>query len=298
MDPLSAFFLPAFLFLVMLFMGMTLSVDDFKRVTKSPLHTAVGLFVQLIIAPLLAFSIAIILQLNTIEAVGLIILAACPGGAVSNLFSYLAKADTALSITLTAISSLITVFTIPFIVNFGLDYFANEGVEFHLPVIKTILNVSILTIFPLLIGLTIKKSAPVYCLKNERAIALSLLLIILLGLAGLLLFVSQQISEFDTVISICFSVILLNTILLIFGYCFSALFKIKRKQKVTIGIESGVQNVVLAVTIAVSPQFLNNPMFGVTAGLYGVLMCINSIMVIVWSRSLMRQNIDVNTTEL
>lgn len=154
-------------------MGMTLSVDDFKRVANSRLQVALGLFVQLFIAPLLAFIIAITLKLNTFEAVGLIILASCPGGAVSNLFSYFAKADTALSVTLTALSSLITVFTIPFIVNLGLSYFASEGVDFHLPIMKTILSISLLTTFPLLTGMLLKKIAPSYCSKRESAFASS-----------------------------------------------------------------------------------------------------------------------------
>jgi BASS family bile acid:Na+ symporter len=271
-------------------MGMTLSIDDFKRVAKSPFHIAVGLFVQLIIAPLLAYIIAIILQLNSFEAVGLVVLAACPGGAVSNFFSYLAKADTALSITLTALSSLVTVFTIPFIVNFGLDYFANEGVNVHLPVMETILRISLLTAFPLLLGMLLKRIAPVYCSKNESVFTVPLILIILFGLTMMISFISYQSPQVESIVSICFSVLLLNTVLLACGYCSGGLFKIKRKQKVTIGIESGIQNVVLAVTIAISPQFLNNSMFGITAGIYSVFMCTNCVIMIVWSRRLMGHN--------
>lgn len=287
MNLISTFFLPGILFTVMLFMGMTLSVHDFKQVVKSPLQITVGLFVQLIIAPLLAFIIALIFQLNIFEAVGLIILGACPGGAVSNCFSSLAKADTALSITLTAFSSLITIFTIPFIVNLGLVCFASGGVKFHLPVMATILNISLLTAFPLLTGMLVKKFVPTYCSKSEPVIAILLVLIILFGLTGMLLFISKQTLPLDAVLSICFSVFLLNTILLILGYCFGGLFKLKQKQKVTIGIESGIQNVVLAMTVAVSPQLLDNPMFGITAGIYSIFMCVNCTVVIVWSRRIM-----------
>lgn len=293
MKLISTFFLPSTLFLFMLFMGMTLSVDDFKRVANSRLQIALGLFVQLFIAPLLAFIIAITLKLNTFEAVGLIILASCPGGAVSNLFSYFAKADTALSVTLTALSSLITVFTIPFIVNLGLSYFASEGVDFHLPIMKTILSISLLTTFPLLTGMLLKKIAPSYCSKRESAFAFPLVLIILFGLTFMITFVREQTPPVESVILISCSVILLNIFLLICGYCCGGLFRIKRKQKVTIGIESIIQNVVLAVTIAVSPQFLNNSMFGITAGIYSVFMCLSCAIVIMWSRRFLSKTVDV-----
>ena len=114
---LSANLLPTLLFLIMFGMGMTLTVEDFKRITKSPSEVLIGLTSQIIVLPIIAFLISISLGLNPTQSVGLILLACCPGGATSNLFSHLAKADTALSITLTAFSSIITVFTVPFIIN-------------------------------------------------------------------------------------------------------------------------------------------------------------------------------------
>ena len=120
MDQTSAIILASSLAIIMLGMGLSLVVDDFKRIFTQPKGIVVGLINQMLLLPLIAYGLAIAFSLSAELAVGLMILAACPGGATSNLISHLAKADTALSVTLTAFSSFMTILTIPFIVNFAL----------------------------------------------------------------------------------------------------------------------------------------------------------------------------------
>ena len=117
MDKVSTMFLAASLIIIMLGMGLSLVADDFKRIIIYPKAIFVGLVNQLILLPLIGFAIAISFPLTPEIAIGLMILAACPGGPTSNLITHLAKGDTALSVTLTALSSFITLLTIPFIIN-------------------------------------------------------------------------------------------------------------------------------------------------------------------------------------
>ena len=117
MDKISTIILGVSLMIIMLGMGLSIVVEDFKRIFYQPKAIFIGLFNQIIILPFIAFILAILFSVKTETAIGLMILAACPGGPTSNLISHLAKADTALSVTLTAFSSFITILTIPFIIN-------------------------------------------------------------------------------------------------------------------------------------------------------------------------------------
>ncbi|RKN11753.1 bile acid:sodium symporter family protein, partial [Aquimarina sp. BL5] len=147
MDNISTIILAASLFIIMLGMGLSLVIDDFKRILIYPKAILVGLANQLIILPLVGFLLASVLSLEPEIAIGIMILAACPGGATSNLISHLAKGDIALSVTLTAFSSLITIITIPFIVNFSLLYFLSEDQTIQLNVIATIIQILVIITF-------------------------------------------------------------------------------------------------------------------------------------------------------
>ena len=146
MDNISTIILAASLFIIMLGMGLSLVIADFKRILIYPKAILVGLTNQLIILPLIGFAIASLFPLRPEIAIGIMILAACPGGATSNLISHLAKGDIALSVTLTAFSSLITIITIPFIVNFSLLYFLSEDQAIQLNVIETIIQILVIII--------------------------------------------------------------------------------------------------------------------------------------------------------
>jgi len=125
---LTEVFLPISLGIIMLGMGLSLTPTDFKRVALYPKATALGILNQIVVLPIIGFFLLLIFPMSTPElAVGIMVLAACPGGPTSNLISHISKGDTALSISLTAISSIIVVFTIPLIVNLSLRYFMQQG---------------------------------------------------------------------------------------------------------------------------------------------------------------------------
>ena len=134
---ITEIFLPVALIVIMLGMGLSLTLQDFSRVVTYPKATFIGLFGQLILLPLVAFLMLKVIDLPPALAVGVMLLAVCPGGPTSNLISNLARADLALSITLTAISSIITVFTIPILLNLAMEHFIGEGKYVQLPVAET-----------------------------------------------------------------------------------------------------------------------------------------------------------------
>jgi len=281
---LSANLLPTLLFLIMFGMGMTLTVEDFKRITKSPIEVLIGLTSQIIVLPIIAFLISILLGLSPTQSVGLILLACCPGGATSNLFSHLAKADTALSITLTAFSSIITVFTVPFIINASLFFFFETGSEFSLPVLRTIVNIFKLTALPTVLGMFLKNKFPEFCKRSEPVIKWFSIIFIIIALAAMLKLVSEKEPILVALKAVGFAVILLNIISMISGYQFGKMFKMDEKRKITIGIETGIQNGVLGITIATAPNLLDNALFAIPSGVYGLVMCISGIFVINFSK--------------
>ena len=265
----------------MLGMGMTLTIPDFKRVALYPKAAAIGLFSQILLLPLIGFAIVLTIPIDPIFGVGLIVIAACPGGALSNLISHLSKGDTALSISLTAISSLITIFTIPLIINLALDVILNSAdVNIHLPIGITIFNIVLLTGLPVTIGMSINYFFPKFSKKIERAIPLASGVIIFLALLIVVLNLIKLGSIWGFVKAIFWSVFLLNILMLLAGYGLSRLFGLKSDVAATISIESGMQNVVMGIAITTSANMLDNPLMSAAPGVYGIVMLISGIIVI------------------
>lgn len=264
----------------MLGMGMTLTLKDFINIGQSPKAIFIGLFNQVLLVPLIAFTIISLVPMDAIFAMGLMIVSCCPGGAVSNLFSHLAKGDTALSISLTALSSIITVFTIPIILVFSLNYILGETTTIVLPLGKTIFNIFKLTALPVFIGMLIIYKFEKFAKKSKPAIKWGSIAVVILALI-LMVMKLEEIGDSWAFIKASFvGVILLNLLTLCIGFFSSRVMKISTKQSATISIESGMQNNVLGMTIAISPNLLNSPEMGATAGVYGVVMCVLAIGVV------------------
>lgn len=170
MDKTTTIIIGIALFLIMLGMGLSLVPDNFRNVLKHPKAIGVGLFNQLILLPLIAFGVIYLFPISPAIAVGLMVLSACPGGAVSNLICYLAKADLALSVSLTAISSIFSVFTIPLIINFSLTYFLKEENIIHLSLLETIIQIAVIIIIPIILGMLIRYYQPIFALKIEKLV--------------------------------------------------------------------------------------------------------------------------------
>ncbi|TDK44934.1 bile acid:sodium symporter family protein [Algoriphagus formosus] len=265
---LTEVFLPLTLAVIMLGMGLSLTVTDFKRIFIYPKAVTLGLINQLVILPLIAFSLAIFFDLNPGLAVGLMILAACPGGPTSNLISHLANGDTALSITLTAFSSLITVVTIPFIVNFSISYFIPGGEQPPLNIFGTVISVLAITIIPVAIGMLIFKKSPQLARKMDRPFRIfSAVFFVVIILAAILKERENIVDYFSQIGPVALG---LNVLTLAFGFFSAKALGLVAKQARTISIESGIQNGTLGITIAAT--LIGNSEMTIPSAVYSLIM--------------------------
>lgn len=268
MDNISTIILAASLFIIMLGMGLSLVIDDFKRIVSYPKAVAVGLFNQLILLPVIAFLIVSVFPTKPEIAIGIMILAACPGGATSNLIAHLAKGDTALSVSLTALSSFITLLTIPFIVNFSLSYFAIPGQNIQLDVLKTIIQILVIVVIPIIIGMFIRKINEGFALKMEKPVKIASAAVLALVIIGLVAKEKSNIASYFQQAGVI--ALTLNVATMLVGYFSAKLFKINKEMATSISIESGIQNGTLAITIAVI--LLNKPEYGIAPAIYSLIM--------------------------
>ncbi len=268
MDQISTIILASSLIIIMLGMGLSLVIDDFKRIAIYPKAIIIGLTNQLIILPIIGFLLAISFPIQPEIAVGIMILAASPGGPTSNLIAHLAKGDTALSVSLTAISSFVTILTIPFIVNFALTYFYEEGQVIKLDIIQTILQILVIIIIPISIGMVIRKYKEKFALKMANPVRKASGIVMILVIVGIVVKERENfISYFQQAGLVALA---LNVITMMIGYYSSKLFKVTRERAISISVESGIQNGTLAITIAV--VLLGRPDFAIAPAIYSLLM--------------------------
>lgn len=268
MDKISTIILAGSLVIIMLGMGLSLVTDDFKRIFVYPKAIFVGLTNQLIILPLIGFAIASIFPLKPEIAIGVMILAACPGGPTSNLIAHLARGDTALSVSLTALSSFVTLLTIPFIVNFALIRFLEEGQMIRLDVVDTIIRIFIIIIIPVCIGMIIRRYKEGFAKRMEKPVRTASGIVIALVIIGIVVKEKENFISYFQQAGIV--ALLLNVATMAVGYYSSKLFKITDKRSISISIESGIQNGTLGITIAV--VLLGNTAFAITPAVYSLIM--------------------------
>jgi BASS family bile acid:Na+ symporter len=261
-------------------MGMSLVVDDFKRVVLFPKAVILGLVGQILLLPLIAFVLIKGLAVEPMIAIGVMLIAACPGGSSSNLISHLAKGDTALSISITAISSLITVITIPLIVGLSMEYFLVADQSIHLPVIKTITTLIAITLLPVSLGMFVRYKFTQFAIKQESKInVFSGLFLAFLVIAILV----QQIENVKAgIVSTGLVVVSLNISSMIIGFVIAKFFKLNSSQSTTIGIEVGIQNGTLAILIATT--ILHQSELAIPAAIYSLTMFISGGFVILLRR--------------
>lgn len=260
--------IPICLFLIMMGMGLSLVVNDFKRVVKFPKAVSIGLANQLIMLPIIGFALANIMPLRPEYAVGVMLLVLCPGGTTSNLFTYLAKGDVALSVTMTAIASVITVFSIPVVLSYSLVHFMGAGTEFQLPIAKTMISLFVITILPISIGMLIKRFAP-------RVAQSSQVLVSRFGvtfLAMLVVFLSyvQRDIIVDAFINTGPVALILNLSTMALGYLSSKLLGLNLAQRTSITMEVGLQNSTLSIFMALT--LLSNYDMSMTPAIYTLIM--------------------------
>jgi BASS family bile acid:Na+ symporter len=268
MDNVSAIVLASALAIIMLGMGLSLVADDFKRIVVYPKAILVGLTNQIILLPLIGFLIAIAFPIKPEISIGIMILAACPGGPTSNLIAHLAKGDTALSVTLTSLSSFITILTIPFIINFALKYFAEEGTIIRLNVPETILRIFLIIVVPVTIGMIIRKYKEGFAIKMGKPVRTASGIVLGLIIIGIVLKEKANFVSYFQQAGIV--ALLLNVSTMVVGYYSARLFRIVDKRALSISIESGIQNGTLAITIAV--VLLHSTTYAIAPAVYSLIM--------------------------
>lgn len=266
---LITIFLPIALAIVMAGMGLELTLKDFARVSKHPKAVLIALFSQLILLVGIAFLICKILALPPLLAVGLMLLAASPGGTTANLFSYLYKGDIALNITLTAINAIIAAVFLPLIVNFSILHFMNEGQQVGLQFTK-VLQVFLIILVPVCIGMIIRHYAPHVAEKLNRPVrifAVVFLLIIILGAI-----IKERSNLVDYLGQIGLATALFCAISLMVGYFVPRMLGISSYQARACAFEIGIHNSTLAMTIALT--IMASTTIAMPAAVYSIFMYI------------------------
>lgn len=267
MNNTSVLILGIALAIIMLGMGLSLELRDFKNVMKYPKATFLGLTNQIILLPILGFLLISVLNVSHEIAVGIMILSACPGGASSNLITHLAKGDTALSVTLTAMASIITVITIPFVVNYSFDLLGVAG-SVRLDVVGTLSKMFMIVLLPVSIGMLIRRVAKGFADKMEKPVKIASASLLFLIIAGLMIKERANLGGYFQQAGM--AAIALNIGTMALGYFTAKLFKLSAAQARSISIESGIQNGTLALTLIAA--FLDNTAYGIAPAIYSILM--------------------------
>lgn len=260
-------FLPIALGIIMLGLGLSLTIEDFKRVAKYPKAVTVALICQMVLLPAICFLIIKISGLASALAVGLMLLAASPGGATANLYSHLSKGDVALNISLTAINSVLTLFTLPLIVNFSLDYFMDSGQ--YVPMqFKKVVEVFAIVLVPVTIGMIIKSKWTEFAAKMDKPVKIASAIILIVIIVSVTIREKQVLMDHASELGL--PILVFNVLSMAVGYFIPRWLSIDKKQAIAIGMEIGIHNGTLAIFIALS--VLSNSAMSVPPAIYSLLM--------------------------
>jgi BASS family bile acid:Na+ symporter len=267
----TVFIVLPILTLLMFSLGLTLSIEDFKLLFSRPKSVLVGLCGQLFLLPVVAFVLSVLFDLTPLFFIGVMLIACSPGGSSSNIFSKLVNGDIALSVSLTALSSIITLFTIPAVlalVTWYLD--SNFAVQYELPVTNLLMQNIVLMLLPIVAGILVKNKFPVAANKIDKV--LSKIAFPALILLASIFFIQHYNSIKDNlpVLGVCITALILVSIGLSSFLC--RVFGFKDRVRRTIIIEVGMQNAAQAIAIASSPFIFNNGVIAIPAIVYALMM--------------------------
>ena len=284
MDILVNIVLPLSLAVIMFSLGIGLTLADFRRVAERGWVFAVGALCQLIFIPVVAFAVIHLFGLTGTIAAGVMLIAFCPGGVTSNVVSRLANGDVALSVSLTALMSLVSIFTVPLLVGWSVEHFMGEAAP-DVSVTKLAIAMFVLTALPVILGMLLRAIAPVFADRIEpKFLTLSSVLFVLIILAAI---VSNWGLLVANIAALGPALMALNLITMIGGLLIAAALGLTWREQKTISIEVGIQNGSLGITLA--PLIIGVaggiPTIGLPSALYGVVMYVTAIPFVLWLRS-------------
>ncbi len=264
-------FLPLSLMFIMFTLGIGLTIQNFRDIIEQPKALIIGLVNQMILLPLITFIIILFINLPSEMAVGMMILSCCPGGVTSNMLTKIARGDTALSISYTAIISIITVFTLPLIVGLSMQYFMGSNAP-NISILSLGLTMFFITTIPVSIGLFINTK------YHDLSISFSPIANKISSILFIIIIVGALASEWDAFVNnlnlLGPAIILLIFLMLFIGYTSGKLFSLNKKKSITIAIESGIQNATVGITIGnlILNQESGLSILSLPSGVYGILM--------------------------
>ena len=257
--------------ILMFDLGLTLKLGNFSLLARRPMPVLIGLVGQLVVLPLIAYGLAVTFQLPPLFFVGIVLIACCPGGSSSNVFSMLAGGDVALSVTLTALSSIITLVTVPLILAWAVAASGAEAVgAVHLPVGNLLVQNIVLMAVPIALGVAVKHWWPGTAEKMARVLG-KIAFPALMLLAGIF-FVQHKDTILDNFGQLGSCVLALIVLAIIVASLLSRLTRLTSQVRRTIVIEVGMQNAAQAIAIASSPFIFDNPVIATPAIIYALLM--------------------------
>ena len=259
--------LPVALGIIMLGLGLSLTLADFARVLKQPKAVMVALICQLVLLPAICFGLVLAFQLPPVLAVGMMMLAASPGGTTANLYSHLFRGDIALNISLTAVNSVIAVITLPLITNFAIWYFKPFDDQLGLQWAKA-LEVFAIVLLPVALGMLIRRFWPAFARGMDKPVRIASVIILVVVIAGAV--ASNWQLLVDNVGRLALITVLFCVISLAVGYWVPRMLKIGTRQAIASSFEIGIHNATLAIVIAQS--VLGSMELSLPAAVYGVLM--------------------------
>jgi BASS family bile acid:Na+ symporter len=260
--------LPIALAIIMFGLGMSLTVDDFRRIGKDPKPVAIALGVQVLVLPVVCFGLVTAFDLDPLLAVGMMLLAASPGGTTANLFSHLFRGDVALNVTLTAVNSVIAVVTLPLVVNLSVEHFDPEGAgDVGLQLGKT-LQVFAIVLVPVAIGMMVRRSAPAFADRADKPVRIASAIVLALVICGALLAERDNLADYITDIGPVATLFCVCSLVL--GYLLPRFAGVDQRQSLSSAFEVGIHNSTLAIAVAIS--VLDSEALAVPAAVYGVLM--------------------------
>ena len=273
MNIVTDLILPLALAFIMFSLGLGLTGKDFLRVAKQPRDFFVGAFSQIIILPIIAFIIIKIWPISPELAIGVMIIAAAPGGVTSNILTSFARGDVALSISLTAIISLLSVITVPFIILTSVMLIENSDLELNISLTNMAFSMFLIVTIPVVIGMIFRKFATSYAVKFEsiaKKISILLFIIVLIG---------AILAEKDNIVSYFAQAglitLVLNVVMMVVAYYLARFFASGPQQKKCITIECGLQNGTLAIFVATS--IFGGGIYVIPAATYSLIMFITSL---------------------
>ena len=264
---------PLSLALIMLALGMGLTVQDFTRVLKQPKDFLVGLVCQLIFLPIIAFALVFILDTPVELAVGLMIIAAAPGGVTSNILTKFANGDVALSISLTAIISLLSIITVPFIIFKSIDLLNASASTNEISMTGISIKMFLVVTLPVILGMIIRRFANNFVSSNEKTIQTISLILFLIVLFGAIIQEKNNIVPY--MMKAGTITFLLNVIMMLIGFYVAKIFATGIQQRKCISLECGLQNGTLAIFVAT--QIFNDVVFIIPAAIYSLIMFATSL---------------------